>query len=267
MSAMIARRWFVAAAAASVWARTGEFWNEKKAEDWSEKDIQKLITHSPWAKEVTVELPAAGPVDMGRSGGRGARGGGGGGGTMPDASQGSMGGGGDMGGGGRGGGGRGGGGGGGEMGDGATRRPEIKALVRWESARPVCDARKKDLPKELAGAYVVSVSGMPLEGGWHEGERQGGARHQEGEGGEGAAGFVERLKQATQLRRKNADPIYPARVLENSPGQVRYFVFPYGSQPIQASDKEVVFHIGLGHMELKAKFALKDMMYRGELAL
>jgi len=159
------------------------------------------------------------------------------------------------------GGGRGGGSGAGDMAD-SARRPEIKVLVRWESAKPVCDARKKELPKELAGNYVISVSGMPLEGGRHEGEQR-----WPDKGGDGTADFVERLKQATQLLRKNADPIYPARIMQDSQGQVRYFVFPYGSQPIQASDKEVVFHLALSRMELKAKFALKDMMYQGALAL
>ena len=138
-------------------------------------------------------------------------------------------------------------------------RPEIKALVRWESAKPIRDAAKKELPKEFAGSYIISVSGLQLGGRGRDGVSG-------GEGG-GPQGLEDRLKQGTQLERKGADPIAPEKVLLNQQAQVRYFVFPRGSQPIQASDKEVVFHISMGLMELKVKFALKDMAYQGQLAL
>src|ERR1039457_2953158 len=32
----------------------GEFWQDKKPSDWSEKDVKRLLTKSPWAKEGTV---------------------------------------------------------------------------------------------------------------------------------------------------------------------------------------------------------------------
>jgi hypothetical protein len=34
----------------------GEFWQDKKPSDWSEKDVKRLLTKSPWAKEGTVEF-------------------------------------------------------------------------------------------------------------------------------------------------------------------------------------------------------------------
>ena len=49
-----------------LWA--GDFWEDKEFTQWSEKDVEKLMTNSPWAKQVTVALSM---------GGRGGRGGGG----------------------------------------------------------------------------------------------------------------------------------------------------------------------------------------------
>jgi hypothetical protein len=45
------------------------------------------------------------------------------------------------------------------------------------------------------------------------------------------------------------------------------FLFPKGSQPIEASDKEVTFVTQMGPLGVKAKFALKDMMVKGQLEL
>lgn len=220
----------------------GDFWNDKQPAGWSEKDIQKLLTHSPWAKEVSADTGGVGGgSDMGgRSGGRSGGGGGMGGGGMGGGSVMNGGGGGPVRGADREGGGMGGG------------RPEMKAIVRWESARPVREATHKELPATLAGNYILSVTGLRMgQRGLQEGRRS--------EGAEPGPRMEERLLQAAQLQRKSADPIYPSHV---QTAQVRgvsvlFFVFPKGSQPIQASDKEVIFHLAIGRMELKAKFALK----------
>jgi len=58
------------ALAATVWA--GDPWKDKKPADWSDKDVQKFLTKSPWSKTV--------PMTFDSSGGRGGRGAGGGGG-------------------------------------------------------------------------------------------------------------------------------------------------------------------------------------------
>ena len=80
----------------------------------------------------------------------------------------------------------------------------------------------------------------------------------------------ERLKDATRLERKGKDPIAPAAVEigQASDGRsVLMFLFPKGSQPIEAGDKEVIFVTALGAMGVKAKFPLKDMMVKGQLEL
>lgn len=41
---------------AGVPALNGAFWDDKQFEDWSEKEILKLLTDSPWARSMTIRL-------------------------------------------------------------------------------------------------------------------------------------------------------------------------------------------------------------------
>src|SRR5207248_8402965 len=63
----------VAASGALALLAGGNFWQDKPASEWSEKEIRTMLTHSPWAKEVTV---SSGPSQVaGQEGARGVRGG------------------------------------------------------------------------------------------------------------------------------------------------------------------------------------------------
>ena len=53
--------------AAALWA--ADFWESKSYTEWSEKEVGKLLTNSPWSQKVTIYM----------GGGRGGGGGGGGG--------------------------------------------------------------------------------------------------------------------------------------------------------------------------------------------
>jgi len=56
---MMTRRYAILAGVgfpASLALASGEFWNDKKPSEWSEKEAKKLLTKSPWAKEVTAGL-------------------------------------------------------------------------------------------------------------------------------------------------------------------------------------------------------------------
>jgi hypothetical protein len=77
----------------------------------------------------------------------------------------------------------------------------------------------------------------------------------------------QQLKDAAQLERKGRDPMLPARLVTGEDPRVLYFVFPRGAQPIEASEKEVTFHIRTDRMDLRARFVPKEMTYAGELAL
>src|SRR5258708_32704432 len=67
-----------------LWA--ADFWFAKPYTDWRGKDIQKMITDSPWAHKVSIEMTGGpgggrggpGGAPGGAGGGRGARGIGGG---------------------------------------------------------------------------------------------------------------------------------------------------------------------------------------------
>lgn len=157
------------------------------------------------------------------------------------------------------------GGGGGMEGGGAPRMPEVKALVRWETALPVLDAAKRKLPKEAEGSYIISVSGL-------QGMRRGGLP--EGKGGDtnpeqARARMEGRMRESTKIERKKHEPLTPetVRVLEQGQSRAFLFTFPKSKDPITAEEKEVTFVTRVGPMEVRAKFQLKDMLYQGQLQL
>jgi hypothetical protein len=50
----------------------GEFWDDKQPSEWSEKEVQRMLTKSPWAKEAGLEVTGGrGGRGMGGPGGRG----------------------------------------------------------------------------------------------------------------------------------------------------------------------------------------------------
>ena len=107
-----------------------DFWNKKAPAEWSTEEIDRLLTKSPWAKEVNGQLaPVPGesriPGVLGNIG---------------------------MGGRGRGRGGS-------EGGRGGASG--YQGTVRWESAEPVLAALKTPLPEGFEGRYVISVNGFP----------------------------------------------------------------------------------------------------------
>ncbi len=244
-------------ASTALWG--ADFWEEKEYSQWTDKELQKMMMNSPWAKQVLVSRGGGGgslglPGQAGggaRGGGRGGGGGGGGGGGR-----------------GGGGGGRGGGGGGG---GGQAGPPPMQLWVRWNSAVPL----KQGIVRNQTGMegeanpdqveflgreepnYIVSVSGLPAQM----------AR---------LAQNTERLKGAAMLERKKMDPIMPeaVEVQESQSGLTIYFMFPR-SAGIDVADKEVEFVLKLagggggrgGGLDVKKKFKLKDMLYKGELSL
>jgi len=220
-----------------------DFWNSKDPAQWSDKETTQILTHSPWAKQASIESEGnqgrmGSPGGMGRSGG--GMGGGGMGGGM--------------------GGGRGTGGGMGQdnggWGGGGTQN--VHALVRWESALPVTAAEKKPAVAEAAQSYIVSVSGLP--------SRQNNSTDDDNDRVERMSGAI---KQYTSLDRKGKDPIAPDHVdfTEDVDGGTWRFSFPRAGNPITMEDKDVTFMTKVGRVSLKAKFSLKEMMYKDQLAL
>jgi hypothetical protein len=213
-----------------LFAFSSDFWNKKEPADWTHEEISQLTSKSPWAKEV-------------------------------GASSGSQGGMGGMGGGGMGGMGRRG---------GMGRNPggmgqSFKGTVRWESARPVLDALRNPIPKEFGDRYVISVSGIPVNAG-----RRRQYQTQDDEGSQQSTqDMLDRLKQVTFLEpkgRRDAQPGIVQQPVSGTYGSV-WFGFDRDFLSLKAEDKEATFTTQFGQLTVKAKFNLKDMMYKGELAV
>lgn len=218
-----------------------DFWNRKEPKDWSEQEIDRLITNSPWAKEVTPQLggpggfgrppgPPEGEDQSGPSGGPGGQPHGGW--RLPGI---------------------------GPIGKGpAGGAPEIKGIVRWESAQPVIDALKSPIPDAFSGRYVISVNGFPMFS----------------RGGAGAEAppedeLLNRVKQLTFLVTKNGKNVQPGIIQqEKTTGNPRLLVgFAKDLLALSMEDKDVLFTTHLGPFSIKAKFNLKEMKYRGVLAV
>ncbi len=260
----------VAAFAALPAVFAGESWRDKDPAQWSAAETGQLLADSPWARVVTAEfnpdLMRTG-MDAGSQGRRGWGGGGRGGGDWGGGAGGPAGGGGNWGG--RGGGGR-------DL-DPRQGLPQAKFTVRWASAGPLLEAARKS---ELAGAeklaawakeyYVVTVTDLRVQP-----PRPVGGQGQWGNSGRGQWGdagaqdkWTERMLKATSLKRKGRPAVNPVRFesLDTPAGRVRVFLFSR-SELITDSDHALNFETAFGPIQIKAKFALKDMHWRGQLAL
>jgi hypothetical protein len=254
-------------------AFTADFWNKKEPAEWSAQEIEQLTTKSPWSKEVSAhfardESEQSGPMGAPPNSGGGYPGGGGGypggGGGMGGPRIGGMGGGrggmggpGGMGGGGMGGGGR------GRRGGGPSQA--FQGTVRWESAKPILDAIKAPLPDTFANHYVIGVSGFPMMSGRPRSEDD----DNRDSSAQASEARLDNLKSLTFLKPKDKEGEQPGLVLQqpSSGGGTYLFGFSKEMMALTAADKEVTFTTRIGRLDVKAKFNLKEMLYRGDLAV
>jgi hypothetical protein len=248
-----------------------DVWEKKAFTEWTPKDVDHVMTASPWARETAASFSGGGGGGMGGGGrGGGGRGGGGmrgGGAPSIDAGEG---GGGPGGGPGGGGGGMGGMGGGGGMGG----APQTLVVVRWQSALPVKQALVRarfgaeagtaaDAKTILANEeayYVIAVDKLPRMGGG----RQGG----EGKGVADPERMRQIMARSTSLIRKGKEPLKPEdiKMATGEKTMTVYFIFPK-SEAITLEDKDVEFVTRFGPLEIKRKFKLQDMVFAGKLEL
>jgi hypothetical protein len=221
---------------------SGEFWNDKPASEWSEKETERLLTKSPWAKQFSTEISFASmPTRDGPGPGGGTPGGRAGG--APTGGPGM--------------GGPGVDGGPGAASGGPGGGFRIKAVVRWESAAPIREASKRQFPSDPAGCYIIGVSGLMPRG-----DAAGAQPRRPNERGQ-----TEALRETSVLQRKGKDSIVPVHIDEVATDNILLFYFPNDTDPISLDDKEVIFRTKLGPIEVKARFAVKEMRYQGKLAL
>jgi hypothetical protein len=133
-----------------------------------------------------------------------------------------------------------------------------KAVIRWDSALPLRLALKATPSPDIEKFYILNMVGdVPSIGATpDEDESQRAAR-------------FETLKQVTKLEHKG-DEILLSRVAVSPrtdlslAGTLFYFSRALALRP---EDKQATFSTKLGPIDVKCKFTLRDMMYRGNLEL
>src|SRR5258708_14529862 len=248
----------------ALWA--ADVWESKPFQDWTDKDLQKVVNNSPWARRSIATLTTPGAfLPSGAAGGRARDS------VRPGIEEAAS----SDAGVGRGGRGEGGAGGAGRLGSvpsdfdqgpQVTQQPGVPVIIRWQTALPLRQAQMrgqygketatspaapKFLSQELT-LYVVAVSGLP------------------GSMVSGGAGDQAKpnIARNTTLTAKGKAPVHPAAV-EFAPNGAEVDVlmgFPK-STPIALDDMEVELASQIGPASVKYKFKLRDMVVRGKLEL
>jgi len=264
-----------------------DFWKTKDSSQWTDDEVNKILTSSPWAKEMTVSPQQSGQRRSGgRRGGFGFPGGGIG---FPGGGRGGYPGGGYPGGGGGYPGGGGGGGypSGGQGNDGGNTGP-MHVTVRWESAQPIQQALLRQAGPSAAPQgnktandaeqkyYVISVLGLRLPTPRNRSYNDDDQNQSQSSGGNGSAqqnqnnndALRSQLLDAAQLTPKDKRTVYPQDVQFDGPNGENgiRFLFPR-TVGIAPSDKEVDFVLEVRRIKIEQKFKLNDMQYEGKLAL
>jgi hypothetical protein len=132
-----------------------------------------------------------------------------------------------------------------------TGKVAFEAVIRWESARPIRAAEKIGVVEDPDAYVLTAVGDFPNSASANDDPAE---REQQ----------QAMLREYTKLDRKGDGPIYLERTEPTSMGLRFYFS---RLEPITAANKEITFSTKMGPLELKAKFPLKDMTYRGKLEL
>lgn len=212
----------------AAWAK--DFWKDKKAADWRDDEIQQMLNKSPWAKDASIFDSAAhqGLWSAPRTAGLSRRSGGR---------------------------------------TGTSGNPEPlpgtsatwKAMARWESALPVREAAKAAKSKDLEENYILVLIGDIPGVGLPSGDDEPAERKQN----------MDNLKESTRLERRD-DPLelQQVKIAPKTPLSAGGTLFYFSRVlPITPEDKQVTFVTKVGPLEVKCKFTLRDMVYRGNLEL
>ncbi len=282
----------VAGSACAVMLFAADFWKTKDSSLWTDEEVSKVLSDSPWAKAKSIQpqqTQARRPGGGGRRGGGFGFPGGGLGGGYPGGGY-PGGGGGYPGGGGgypQSGGGYPGGS-SGSNGDPSLNEP-MNLTIRWASAAPIQAALMRqgasasDELKAVAAStekyYVITVLGLrfprphsstvdaddPNSGGNGNNNDDNSQRRGRNQGNDA---LRSQLLDAAQLAPKGKSSIYAQDVQIEGPGGIDgvRFLFPR-TNPISANDKEVDFILNVRRIKVEEKFKLGDMQYEGKLAL
>ena len=247
------RQWLLAAAIGpaclTLRAARKDFWDSKDPANWSNDEKGLLLNESPWAREGLVRMETE--KNQRKTPGYGSNGKLGG--DMPDTRP-------------------------GVPPGGVTSVPigekpppvpkpdtgppvQFRVLARWDSAQPVRLAGGPELPELPGQFYVIRLRGLPL------------MPPPKVKPGETAAnpneGMLQAIKEGSRLERKDKPPIRCEHLFTGSGNDAREVLlfFPRRDDPITVADKTVTLESWFALFHLSVKFPLKEMMYKGELAL
>lgn len=224
---------------------------QKDPGQWTSEDVYQILNDSPWSKSVTVvvarQLSDGGRGEGGGTWGEGVPGGQGRG-TWGGLGTGGM--------------------GGGGMGRGRRGYPSEEGptvTIRWGSSLPVRLAEAKSAGGAVDEAalkpmdhYVIAVIGLPKSGFEPKNSDRDSAPSDDA--------LIDHLKTVTVLAYGH-QRIGPDKIELNQGRDGRTVFYFDKSDPITMHDKDVEFRITGDHMEVRKKFALKDMQYEGKLDL
>ena len=232
-----------------LWGARKEFWETKDPATWSSQEKEALLEHSPWARDGFARMEEnrerkPGYASNGKPGV-----------DMPDPQPGlppgglkSV-----------------------PIGDEIPPRPpkpgsepplQFRVLARWETAKPVRLAGGPDVPEMTGEFYVIRLQGLPL---------MPAPKPKPGELAppDPNQGMLQAIKLGSRLERAGKPAIPCAHLFTgsgNAATEVLLF-FPRGADPITPADKIVTLESRFPIFHVSIKFPLKDMLYKGELAL
>ena len=228
-------------------------WQKKSPEQWTNEDIQRILSNSPWAQSASATFPdlrkdetpesvysMPGPAQAGMAGPRGATDGRWDGGVGRNTGIGLM--------------------------------PTLPVIVRWDSALPVRQAisRQKASPDILQEPkdYILTVEGLIPAGRYR---RTGQLQTKSSSDGaieniDDPEHLLEGLMTHSKLLIKGRTPLtcHDAKI-DPETGAVHLF-FPKSFE-INRSNKEVMFTTRFGSLSVEKRFRLGDMAYNGRLQL
>lgn len=232
---------------------------------WTGHDVYAILHNSPWSRNVKMKFPTTSwsgadtpggnsnannvPMPMGGSGGgrmnrRGTTGG-----SRAGGSYGS---------------------GGGANSGGASKAGPTEVIVQWQSALVVRMAAAKQAEAPLDASvlkvpdqYVIAVIGLPITA---VGGRAASADSDKTVGPDDEQRLEERLKASASILRGHSS-LAATKVELDQGRDGRMLIYFPKSDPITAEDKSVEFRLAASRPEIRRKFLLKDMEYKGKLEL
>lgn len=237
----------------AVCAGASQPWDGKHPDQWSAKDIQRVLNDSPWARQTSATFnlaaesepppaPLPGAAEAGLPGHTA---------NPPGVRW--------------------------DGGVGRARGPDptLNVLVRWESALPVREALQRapgmhqatETVGRLDKEYVISISGLVPADRYEPVPRlETESRSDGATDARNPARMLESLMAASVLQPKDKPPIRPDDAKLDAATGTLYIFFPR-TERITSDDKEVIFGTRFGALTLQKQFRLKDMKYNGGLAL